>query len=107
MTEFGPFVPFGQRVTHADAFVFFPDNPRKAAVMNIAVLNGSPKGLTSVTMQYVLFLQKKLPQHTFVILNVCQDIKKLEGDHEALREVMRSIAAADCLLWAFPLYYML
>jgi multimeric flavodoxin WrbA len=63
--------------------------------------------MTSVTMQYVLFLQKKLPQHTFVILNVCQDIKKLEGDQDAFQEVVRSIAASDAVLWAFPLYYML
>jgi hypothetical protein len=46
--------------------------------MNIVVLNGSPKGLTSVTMQYVFFLRKKWPQHQFTILNVCQDIHKYE-----------------------------
>ena len=75
--------------------------------MNIAVLNGSPKGMTSVTMQYVLFLQKKLPQHSFVILNVCQDLNRLEDDREAFGEVLRGVAAADAVLWAFPLYYML
>jgi multimeric flavodoxin WrbA len=75
--------------------------------MKIVVLNGSPKGMTSVTMQYVLFLKKKLPQHEFTILNVCQEIKKLEDNHAAFQEVLSSVAAADGVLWAFPLYYML
>ena len=75
--------------------------------MKIIVLNGSPKGLTSATMQYVLFLQKKLPQHEFTIVNVCQDIEKLENDEEAFREVIKSVAESDGVLWAFPVYIML
>ena len=31
--------------------------------MRIAVLNGSPKGKYSITLQTVLYLQKKYPQH--------------------------------------------
>lgn len=75
--------------------------------MKIVVLNGSPKGMTSVTMQYVLFLRKKLPQHDFTILNVCQDIKKLDSDEQVFREVIKTVAESDGVLWAFPLYYML
>ncbi len=36
--------------------------------MNITVLNGSPKGELSVTMQYVAYLAKLYPQHEFNIL---------------------------------------
>jgi len=75
--------------------------------MRIAVLNGSPKGMTSITMQYVLFLQKKLPQHQFTILHVCQDIKRLEEDATAFAEVLRAVESADAVLWAFPLYVLL
>ena len=75
--------------------------------MKLVVLNGSPKGMTSVTMQYVLFLRKKLPQHEFTILNACQEIKKLEGDEQAFLEVIKTVAESDGVLWAFPLYYML
>ncbi len=63
--------------------------------------------MTSVTMQYVLFLRKKLPQHEFTILDVCQDIKKLEGDEQAFQAVLDAVAASDGVLWAFPLYYQL
>jgi len=31
--------------------------------MKITVLNGSPKGIKSVTMQYVQYIQKMFPQH--------------------------------------------
>jgi multimeric flavodoxin WrbA len=58
-------------------------------------------------MQYVLFLKKKLPQHEFTILNVCQEIKKLEGDQQAFQAVLDAVAASDGVLWAFPLYYQL
>jgi multimeric flavodoxin WrbA len=75
--------------------------------MKIVVLNGSSKGLNSVTMQYVLFLRKKLPQHAFTILNVCLDIKKLEDDKQAFQAVLDAVAASDGVLWAFPLYYQL
>src|SRR5574340_1721281 len=75
--------------------------------MKIAVLNGSPKGETSVTVQYVRFLRKSFPRHEFTLLNVCQDIKRLEGDEGALGEVLATLEAADGLLWATPVYVML
>ena len=75
--------------------------------MQITVLNGSPKGLTSVTMQYVLFLQKKHPQHELRILNICQDIKRLEEDEDAFREVIDTIRTSDAVLWATPVYVLL
>ena len=75
--------------------------------MRIAVLNGSPKGDVSVTMQYVRFLQKKYPSYEFAIHNIAQRISTIEEDQGALQEVIRSIESADGVLWAFPLYYFL
>jgi NAD(P)H-dependent FMN reductase len=75
--------------------------------MRFAVLNGSPKGDVSVTMQYVRFIQKKYPSHEFMIQNISQRISKLEEDEVAFQEVIRSIGSADGVLWAFPLYYFL
>ena len=46
--------------------------------MKICVLNGSPKGRDSITMQYVRFLELAFPSHTFVIENVGQRIAALE-----------------------------
>ena len=46
--------------------------------MNITVLNGSPKGNTSVTLQYVHFIQKKFPQHELKVHNISERIKSIE-----------------------------
>ena len=48
--------------------------------MNILVLNGSPKGEYSITLQTVRYLQKKYPAHSVEVLHVGQRIKSLEKD---------------------------
>ena len=74
--------------------------------MKIVVLNGSPKGDISVTMQYVAYIRKKFPEHTYEILNVAHEIKKIEKDTGLWNETIGSIRSADIVLWAFPLYVM-
>ena len=46
--------------------------------MNILVLNGSPKGNYSITLQTINYLQLIYPNIHFEILNVGQQIKGLE-----------------------------
>jgi multimeric flavodoxin WrbA len=75
--------------------------------MNIIVLNGSPKGEMSVTMQYVRYLETAFPQHAFTELHIAQRGRALARDHEAFAAVIEQIRQADIVLWAFPLYYML
>ncbi len=75
--------------------------------MKIAVLNGSPKGDISVTMQYVHFLEQKFPETEFTYFDVALKIKKLEKDQKAFQDVIAGVAAADAVLWAFPLYFLL
>lgn len=75
--------------------------------MKIIVLNGSPKGNTSVTMQYVHFIQKKFSQHELKILNISERIKLIEKDENRFREIIEDVKAADGVLWAFPLYVFL
>jgi multimeric flavodoxin WrbA len=75
--------------------------------MNIVVLNGSPKGDLSVTLQYVRFAAKKNAQHSFQFFSIAQHIRKLEKDETAFQEVMDAVKKADAVLWAFPLYFMI
>jgi len=75
--------------------------------MNITVLNGSPKGEQSVTLQYVRFAAKKSPDHTFEILHIAQNIRKLEKDEKAFADVLDAVEKADAVLWSFPLYFLL
>lgn len=66
--------------------------------MKIAVLNGSPKGSTSVTMQYVNFIQKKFPQHELKILNISQRIKAIENDKEEFLKIIKEVKSSDGVL---------
>lgn len=72
--------------------------------MRITVLNGSPKGDVSVTMQYVRFLAGKFPGHDWDIVHVAQQVRALEKKDDRFRAVVDGMAASDLILWAFPLY---
>lgn len=72
--------------------------------MKIIVLNGSPKGELSVTMQYVAYLAKLYPQHEFNIHHIAQRLKRLENDSKAFDQVIDQIRSSDAVLWGFPLY---
>ena len=69
--------------------------------MNILVINGSPKGKDSITLQTVLYLEKLNPQHTFHILHAGQKIKSFEKD---FTPAIEAIKAADVLLFSYPVY---
>ena len=72
--------------------------------MKIIVLNGSPKGELSITLQYVHFLQNKFPQHELKIFHVSQRIKKLEKDEKTFREIIEEVRSSDGVLWAFGVF---
>ena len=69
--------------------------------MKILVINGSPKGNNSITLQTVFYLEKLNPQHQFEILNAGAKIKSLEKDFTPARE---AINQADVLLFSYPVY---
>ena len=69
--------------------------------MNILVLNGSPKGKYSITLQTVLYLEKLNPKHSFEVLNVGQTIKSLEKDFS---KAVTALEKADLLLFSYPVY---
>jgi multimeric flavodoxin WrbA len=75
--------------------------------MKIAVLNGSPKGKLSATLQYVNFIQKKFPHHELKIFDIAAQIKKIEKDETSFQEIMDEVRSSEGVLWAFPLYYLL
>jgi len=72
--------------------------------MTITVLGGSPKGATSVTMQYVDYLRRRYPAIEFDVRQPAIRIRKLEADRGAFDAVVEAVRAADAVLWAFPLY---
>jgi len=75
--------------------------------MKIIVLNGSPHGVKGVTAQYIYYLEKKFPEHTFQTIEIARKINKLEKDVTFFDEIIKEIAEADAIIWAFPVYTML
>ena len=69
--------------------------------MNILVLNGSPKGKYSITLQTILYLEKLFPEHHFEVIHGAQRIKSIERDFAETRE---KLIQADLLLFSYPVY---
>ena len=69
--------------------------------MNILVLNGSPKGEYSVTLQTFRYLEILHPEYTFEVLHVGQRIKALEKDFAPAVEALNR---ADLLVFSYPVY---
>jgi multimeric flavodoxin WrbA len=59
--------------------------------MRICIINGSPKGNYSITLQTALYIQKHFPGEEFEIINVGQKIKLYEKD---MREAISGIQKA-------------
>ena len=72
--------------------------------MKIAVLNGSPKGEVSVTMQYIKYLQKHFRDHEFTIVNIAHKIKKIKTDQDYFQQIMDEVAESQGIIWACPVY---
>ena len=72
--------------------------------MKIIILNGSPKGDISVTMQYINYIQKRFMQHELKIINVTQRMNKIEKDQKVFESIIEEIKNSDGVIWAFPLY---
>lgn len=75
--------------------------------MRIVVLNGSPKGEKSITMQSVGYVAKKRPDTEWRIVNVAHRIGRLESRREEFQAVIEEVRSADAVLWGFPLYILL
>lgn len=75
--------------------------------MKITVLNGSPKGMQSVTMQYMKYLQNLYSECSFSFFSVANTISSIEKDPDKLRDIAEKVKSSDLVFWAFPLYYML
>ncbi len=69
--------------------------------MEILVINGSPKGKNSITLQTVNYLEILHPEHHFNVLHAGQRIKALEKDFAPAVEALEK---ADVLLFCYPVY---
>lgn len=69
--------------------------------MNILVLNGSPKGKYSITLQTINYLAQKFPESKFDVLHVGQKIKAFEKDFSAAAQALEK---AELIIFSYPVY---
>ncbi len=69
--------------------------------MKILVLNGSPKGKNSVTLQTARYLEKRFPDHTYEYLDIGKYIKKFEKDFSSAKDALEK---ADLIVFLYPVY---
>ena len=69
--------------------------------MKILVLNGSPKGRNSITLQTVEYLKLKYPGHDWETLHVGQLIALYEKDFTKAKEALE---ATEMILFSYPVY---
>ncbi len=72
--------------------------------MKLTVLNGSPKGDKSTTLQYVHYIGKEFPQHELKIFDISPGITTIEKDARVFQEILESIRSSDGILWSCPVY---
>ncbi len=69
--------------------------------MNILVVNGSPKGENSITLQTILYLKKRYSSENFELLHAGQMIHSLEKDFSKAQAMLEK---ADLILFSYPVY---
>ncbi len=69
--------------------------------MKILVLNGSPAGEGSITLQTVRYLEKRFPEASFSFLPAASRIRGYERDFAEARAALED---AELLLFSYPVY---
>lgn len=69
--------------------------------MYILVINGSPSGDSSITLQTMRYLEKKFPEHIYSVLHAGQQIRKMEQDFS---HCIEEVQKADLIVFCYPVY---
>jgi len=69
--------------------------------MQILVINGSPSGDNSITLQTMLYIQKHFPEHEYTTLQAGSRIRKYEREFSECKEALE---AADLIIFCYPVY---
>lgn len=70
-------------------------------IKNVLVVNGSPKGKNSITLQTSKYLELLFPEVTFDYLHVSAQIKALEKN---FTPAVEKLNACDLILFSYPVY---
>ena len=73
----------------------------KEIFMKICVINGSPKGQYSITLQTLLYIQKHTKKHDWQFIHAGQKIKYYENH---LDKIIDAINEAHLVIFSYPVY---
>ena len=69
--------------------------------MNILIINGSPSGDDSITLQTMRYIGESFPEHHYELLNVGKKIRTFERDFSAAAQALER---AELLVFCYPVY---
>ena len=69
--------------------------------MKILIVNGSPKGKYSVTLQTLNYIALNFPEHEFSVIHAGQQIKKIQRDFSSSKKALEE---ADLIVFSYPVY---
>ncbi len=69
--------------------------------MNILILNGSPSGDSSITLQTMRYIECFFPEHSYTVLNVGQRIRAYEKDFSP---ACKALESAELVVFCYPVY---
>ena len=72
--------------------------------MKITILNGSPKGDLSATLQYINYIHKKFPGLELSVHHVSQKIKSIEKKEKSFEKIIADVRDSDAVWWSVPIY---
>lgn len=72
--------------------------------MDITILQGSPRSPESTGREYINFIIKRFPRHTFTVFPVGSTTGRLETQNDYLPAILEHAGKSDCLLWVTPVY---
>ncbi len=73
-------------------------------MIKTTVLNFSPKGDYSTTLQSAKYLKKHFDKLEFEFFNIGQTIKSLENNPALINNVIKSIKESELIIWLYPVY---
>ena len=74
---------------------------------NVVVVNASPKGEFSLTLQHAKYLLVHEPDIEASIIHVGENLTMMEYDETWLSTTFDALDACDMVIWATPVYTML
>ena len=69
--------------------------------MKVCLINGSPKGKNSITLQTFLYIQRRFPEVELEIINAGQRLRAYE---KSMDEALSAIERAELVVFSYPVY---